>query len=169
SRNSATLRRSASLARASAASRSARLTACCARSSWFSTLLAFALIEALGGEQASYRAENATSRLGCRPKCLERADRCARGDSIAGGHAVRAFERAVHQRPPPRRSPPPPPPRAGRSSASLTLSGRPSSIAPFMAAMALVASSGVLIVTKPKPRERPLSRSVTTWTDRKSV
>ena len=64
--------------------------------------------------------------------------------------------------PPPRKPPPPPPPpRAGRSSASFTRRGRPSSICPSMPSMAFLASSGEPMVTKPKPRGRPVSRSLT--------
>src|SRR5580692_7545735 len=70
--------------------------------------------------------------------------------------------------PPPRLPPPPPPPpppplRCGRSSASFTRRARPSSIAPFMAPTA-AASCALPMVTKPKPRDWPLSRSLTMWT-----
>src|SRR6185295_2760527 len=67
--------------------------------------------------------------------------------------------------PPPRKPPPPPPPPPPlRSSASLTRRARPSSVAPFMREIASAASSDVPIVTKPKPRDRPLSRSIAMWT-----
>src|ERR1044071_6836038 len=55
-----------------------------------------------------------------------------------------------------------PPPRGlsvlGR--ASFTVSGRPPESRPFRAPMALAASASSVISTKPKPRERPVSRSV---------
>ncbi len=57
--------------------------------------------------------------------------------------------------PPPPPLPPPPPPRAGRSSASLTRSGRPSSSAPFIALIAFSAPPGEAMVTNAKPRGRP--------------
>ena len=80
-------------------------------------------------------------------------------------------------RPPPRpprsppRSPPLPPPRSPRSRppppacsafgrASFTLSVRPPICEPFNAVMAFSPSSLLVISTKPKPRERPVSRSV---------
>lgn len=52
--------------------------------------------------------------------------------------------------------------RGGRSSrgrASFTLRARPPKSVPFKASMALLASSLSFIVTKPKPLERPDSRS----------
>src|SRR5438093_2217290 len=42
---------------------------------------------------------------------------------------------------------------------------RPSRLVPFSLLMACSASSGVAISTNPKPRERPVSRSVTTTAD----
>src|SRR5207237_1177999 len=42
---------------------------------------------------------------------------------------------------------------------------RPSRLVPFSLLMACSASSGVAISTNPKPRERPVSRSVTTLAD----
>src|SRR5262245_66232421 len=42
---------------------------------------------------------------------------------------------------------------------------RPSRFVPLRRLMACSASSGVAISTKPKPRERPVSRSVTTLAD----
>lgn len=44
--------------------------------------------------------------------------------------------------------------------ASLTVSARPSKSLPFKAAIAFFASSSLGIETKPKPRDRPFSRSV---------
>lgn len=64
-----------------------------------------------------------------------------------------------YQRPPP---PPPPPLRGAFGRASLTVSGRPSRSAPFMPAMASRASVSLDISTKPKPRDRPVSRSMIT-------
>lgn len=52
--------------------------------------------------------------------------------------------------------------RGARGLASLTVSGRPSTSAPFMPAIAACASLSLLISTKPKPRERPVSRSMMT-------
>src|SRR3977135_4001650 len=65
-------------------------------------------------------------------------------------------------RPPP--PPPPPPPRCGRSSASFTRSGRPSIIWPLTPSIARWACSSEPIVTKAKPRDCPVARSVTMWT-----
>src|SRR5262249_21072169 len=62
------------------------------------------------------------------------------------------------------RSPPPPPP-PDRSCASLTFRVRPCSSRPFRSVMAFCASAGELISTKPKPRERPVARSVMTAAD----
>src|SRR6185437_5285650 len=62
--------------------------------------------------------------------------------------------------PPLRPPPPPPPPRSVFGRASLTLSVRPPSCDPFRAAMAFSPSSSLVISTNPKPRERPVSRSV---------
>jgi hypothetical protein len=67
--------------------------------------------------------------------------------------------------PPPPPRPPPPPPPPSRGLATLTLSARPSSEAPFMAAIAASASVFEPNSTKPKPRDCPLSRSVTTLAD----
>ena len=66
--------------------------------------------------------------------------------------------------PPPYPPPPPPPPprRSSRGRASLAFTSRPSSIVPLIAAMAVLASPLSGISTKPKPRERPDSRSVIT-------
>jgi len=76
-------------------------------------------------------------------------------------------------RPPPPRSPrspprpprpplppPPPPPRSGFGLASLTFTVRPPICDPFKAVMALSPSSEFDISTNPKPRDRPVSRSV---------
>ncbi len=55
------------------------------------------------------------------------------------------------------------PPPAGRSSrglATLTVRARPPSCEPLSAAMAFCASSGEFMVTKPKPRGRPVVRSI---------
>src|SRR3989454_603532 len=64
--------------------------------------------------------------------------------------------------PPPRRSPPPPAPGAFAFSTWMV---RPSRLVPLSRLMACSASSGVAISTKPKPRDRPVSRSVTTLAD----
>src|SRR5438093_8602708 len=64
--------------------------------------------------------------------------------------------------PPPRRSPPPPAPGAFAFSTWIV---RPSRLVPLRRLMACSASSGVAISTKPKPRDRPVSRSVTTLAD----
>src|SRR5215470_679319 len=64
--------------------------------------------------------------------------------------------------PPPRRSPPPPEPGAFAFSTWIV---RPSRFVPLRRQMACSASSGVAISTNPKPRERPVSRSVTTLAD----
>src|SRR6266446_9818776 len=63
---------------------------------------------------------------------------------------------------PPRRSPPPPAPGAFAFSTWMV---RPSRLVPLRRLMACSASSGVAISTKPKPRDRPVSRSVTTLAD----
>ena len=79
--------------------------------------------------------------------------------------------RRVHHRPhrqtffPP--PPPPPPPLRGRSVlglASLIVKVRPPKSVPFKAAVAFSASPAFVISTKAKPRERPVSRSVTMLT-----
>jgi hypothetical protein len=61
-------------------------------------------------------------------------------------------------RPPP--PPPPPPPRSGFGLASFTFTVRPPICDPFKAVMALSPSSAFAISTNPKPRDRPVSRSV---------
>ena len=93
-------------------------------------------------------------------KAAERAANKARAQEEQN---LRLAQSIQAQQPPP---PPPPakPPRCGRSSASLTRRARPSSAAPFMVSMAFCASAGEPIVTKPKPRDWPVARSVTTWT-----
>ena len=48
---------------------------------------------------------------------------------------------------------------------SLTVSGRPSTSAPFIAWMAACASASLPISTKPNPFDRPVSRSMITWAD----
>jgi hypothetical protein len=66
---------------------------------------------------------------------------------------------------------PPSEPCAARSTfgrASLMLSARPLTMVPFNAAMALSAPPWSAISTKAKPRERPVSRSVTRWTRSKA-
>src|SRR3990172_4336385 len=74
-------------------------------------------------------------------------------------------------RPPPPPPPPPPkppkPPRPSREGgrASSTLIVRPSSGFPFSSSIALRPSALVAISTKPKPRERPEERAVTTLAD----
>ena len=74
------------------------------------------------------------------------------------------YQRRPPPPPPPPYPPPPPPPprRSSRGRASLAFTSRPSSIVPLMAAMAVLASPLSGISTKPKPRERPDSRSVIT-------
>src|SRR5260370_18758415 len=75
----------------------------------------------------------------------------------------------VHQRPPPREDPPKPPrglrPPPPPPEAFSTLSWRPSSSLPLNCVIACSASSAVALSTKPKPRGRPVSRSVTTAAD----
>ena len=69
------------------------------------------------------------------------------------------------RRGPPRPPPPPLPPRLsvlGR--ASFTFNARPSTLAPFKALIARSASSPLVISTNAKPRDRPVSRSVTMLT-----
>lgn len=55
---------------------------------------------------------------------------------------------------------PPPPSPAGKSTALSTLIARSSSSKPFSALIAFRAADSSGISTKPKPRERPVSRSV---------
>src|SRR3990172_8248374 len=64
----------------------------------------------------------------------------------------------------PAEAPPPPPPPVGPFATS-TLIWRPSSEVPFSRDTASLASSAVAISTNPNPRERPVSRSVTTLAD----
>src|SRR5712692_4091937 len=66
--------------------------------------------------------------------------------------------------PGPRRGPPPPPPDPAGFAIS-TLICRPSRSLPFNRWTAAVASSGVAISTKPKPRDRPENWSVMTVAD----
>src|ERR1039457_1698943 len=66
--------------------------------------------------------------------------------------------------PPPPKPRPPPPPPWGFGRASLILSARPSRSVPLRAAMARSASAESAISTNAKPRERPVSRSVTRLT-----
>src|SRR6266545_4974878 len=72
-------------------------------------------------------------------------------------------------RPPPRLPPNPrPPPRLPRSSrglASFTVKLRPFKSLPLNSSIAFCPSSLEAISTKPKPRERPVSRSSTTVAD----
>ena len=82
----------------------------------------------------------------------------SRPQALAGLVAVAA---AVAAAPPP---PPPPPPR-WRSLASFTLRLRPPRSLPSRARIASSAALASSISTKPKPRERPVSRSVITFTD----
>src|SRR5574341_1608980 len=58
-----------------------------------------------------------------------------------------------------------PPSRFSRGLASLTFSARPPTSLPLNCSIAAVASSGVDISTKAKPRERPVMRSSTTLAD----
>jgi hypothetical protein len=81
----------------------------------------------------------------------------------------RNYQRLFRRPPPPplsrRRSPPPPPPPPPpprRSWASLTRMDLPSSSRPSISWMAVWASAAASKVTNPKPRERPVSRSVIT-------
>src|SRR5437867_13273811 len=89
---------------------------------------------------------------------------------------VLGYQRPLPPRDPPRPPPPPkpprPPPPARRSAppvpgafAFSTWIVRPSRLVPLRRLMACSASSGVAISTKPKPRDRPVSRSVTTLAD----
>src|ERR1017187_643539 len=66
--------------------------------------------------------------------------------------------------PPPPKPRPPPPPPWGFGRASLILSARPSRSVPLRAAIARSASAESVISTNAKPRERPVSRSVTRLT-----
>jgi hypothetical protein len=66
--------------------------------------------------------------------------------------------------PPPPKPRPPPPPPWGFGRASLILSARPSRSVPLSAAIARSASAESVISTNAKPRERPVSRSVTRLT-----
>src|SRR5450759_4082239 len=66
--------------------------------------------------------------------------------------------------PPPPPKPRPPPPPWGLGRASLILSARPSRSVPLSAAIARSASAESVISTNAKPRERPVSRSVTRLT-----
>src|SRR5262249_49830689 len=59
----------------------------------------------------------------------------------------------------------PPRPPSVRGFASLTVRERPPASCPFRAAMAAWASCSVFISTKPKPLERPVSRSMITCAD----
>jgi hypothetical protein len=82
----------------------------------------------------------------------------------------RCEQAKAHQRPrpalrpprsPPRpRSRPPPPAWSPFGRASFTFSVRPPICVPFSALIAFSPSSLLVISTKPKPRERPVSRSV---------
>src|SRR5206468_9195424 len=92
----------------------------------------------------------------------------AAGIRRAPGDAPDAAQRPRRPAPPkpPRgRPPPPPPPPPARSRASLTFSLRPCSSWPFSSAIARSASLAELISTKPKPRDRPVARSVITAAD----
>src|SRR5881397_1335984 len=80
---------------------------------------------------------------------------------------ARAYHRLpLRPPPPPLRYPPPlrPPPEP-EGLASSTFSVRPSTSWPLNFLTAASASSAVAISTKPNPRERPVSRSVTTVAD----
>ncbi len=96
--------------------------------------------------------------------------KCWTGNSPGSG-AIHLRVAQVYQRPrpppPPLRSrpprpPPPPPPalRSGFGRASFTFKVRPPTCEPFSAAIAFSPSSALAISTNPKPRERPVSRSV---------
>src|SRR5579862_4269920 len=77
------------------------------------------------------------------------------------------YQRGSRRRegPPPRKFPrPPPPPPSLLGRASFTFRARPPKLVPFSAFMARSASSALVISTKPKPRERPVSRSFNTLT-----
>ena len=88
--------------------------------------------------------------------------------AAASGHRRRSRRRRVPPPPPkpPRLPPPPKPPgRSSRGRASLTTIARPSRAWPFMPLMAACASGSEPISTKPKPFERPVSRSIMTLAD----
>src|SRR5207245_10922770 len=105
-------------------------------------------------------------------RCLGVEDR-RHGDrlpppALAGEETGKGGRR--YQRPP--REPPRPPPAPRRSPPPLpgdfafsTRIVRPSRFVPFRRRMACSASAGVAISTNPKPRDRPVSRSVTTLAD----
>jgi hypothetical protein len=86
----------------------------------------------------------------------------------AGTHSdnCSAFHQRSRRPPPPPRPPrsprsrPPPPARSVFGRASFTLSVRPPTWEPFKAAIAFSPSSLLAISTNPKPRDRPVSRSV---------
>src|SRR5262249_53685971 len=63
-------------------------------------------------------------------------------------------QRVYHRRPPPEER------RSSRGRAALTVKVRPARSCPFNAAMAACAAVSSAISTKPKPRGRPVSRSV---------
>jgi len=95
------------------------------------------------------------------------------GESSDPATECTSYQRPRPPPPPPRppRSPPRSPPRPPRSRppppacsvfgrASFTLRVRPPTCDPFNAVMAFSPSSLLAISTKPKPRDRPVSRSV---------
>ena len=107
------------------------------------------------------------------PATLQPARDCI---SASGGHTnpplvltssiLTSAGPGCYQRPPPRpprsrpRPPPPLPARSVLGRASFTFRERPPTCVPFSAAIAFSPSSAFVISTKPKPRERPVSRSV---------
>src|SRR5207248_405786 len=74
-------------------------------------------------------------------------------DGVAGDDADEVLAHPPGRRPPP----------SLRGRASLTVSGRPRNSAPLRASIAFWASLSSLISTNPKPRDRPVSRSMITW------
>src|SRR2546426_2536320 len=85
-------------------------------------------------------------------------------DHIAEEAYCVSYYRSRRPPPPPPRGPPPPKSLLTIGFASLTVRARPSRSEPLNPVIALLASSS-LISTKPKPFERPVSRSVIIVTD----
>src|SRR5882724_33210 len=86
---------------------------------------------------------------------------CYAGSYQRGSRRCRG-PRSLPPRSLPRPPPPPNPLRGACGLASFTVSARPPESLPFNAAIAFSASSSLGICTKPKPRDRPVSRSVAT-------
>ncbi len=98
------------------------------------------------------------------PTAVAATTAAAEAATTATGAATAATEAAATTArttaPPP--PPPKPPGRSSRGRASLTTIARPSRAWPFMPLMAAWASASEPISTKPKPLERPVSRSIMT-------